>query len=200
MSFKQANTIQHIRVDKVGQSYRVNAGDVNFTETSLERAVERLKEAKVFRRPPTSPQSSRKNDPAMLTELHMPLEETAQQREDSGFNGPDANQANEEEGEEKDDQGTQISFIGTMNNKKAEEVLEGHPEGTWMLRYNQRGEVRISIKKMTRVSHLKIYTSTEGYTINPRDDPYPLSDLLNYLRDELKLKTQIASPPPTHNH
>ena len=126
-------------------------------------------------------------------------EEAVQQREDSGFNGSDVNQANEGEEEEKDNQATQISFIGTMNNKKAEEVLEGHPEGTWMLRYNQRGEVRISIKKMTRVSHLKIYTSTEGCTINPKDDPYPLSDLLNYLRDELKLKTQIASPPPTHN-
>ena len=87
--------------------------------------------------------------------------------------------------------------FGTMNNKRAEEILEGHPEGTWLLRYNQRGGVRISIKKITRVSHLKIYTSTEGYTINPRDDPYPLSDLLNYLRDELKLKTQIT---PHHHH
>merc|ERR1712192_12643 len=192
VSYKKANTVQHIRIEKLGLNYRVNAGNVNFTETSLERAIDRLKSEKVFTTPATSARSSKKNsvnDPAALTQLKEHLEE-AVLREDSGLGVSDANH---EEEDERAHIPEGFSCLGTMNNKQADKVLDNHPEGTWLLRYNQRGEVRISIKKITRVSHLKIYASTEGYYLNPRDNPAPLSDLINYLREELMLKSQIAT-------
>ena len=192
VSYKKANTVQHIRIEKLGLNYRVNAGNVNFTETSLERAIDRLKSEKVFTTPATSARSSKKNsvnDPAALAQLKEHLEE-AVLREDSGLGVSDANH---EEEDERAHIPEGLSCLGTMNNKQAEKVLDNHPEGTWLLRYNQRGEVRISIKKITRVSHLKIYASTEGYYLNPRDNPAPLSDLINYLREELMLKSQIAT-------
>ena len=61
VSYKQAHTIQHIRIENLGSKYKVNAGNINFTETSLKRAIDRLKEAKVFGTPGTSAQSLQKN-------------------------------------------------------------------------------------------------------------------------------------------
>ena len=192
VSYKQARTIQHIRIENLGLKYRVNAGNINFTETSLERAIDRLREANVFSTPATSARSSQKNSvlpPADLAQLQMDLEE-AVQREDSGLGGSDVNH---DEEDEKAHIPSGFSFIGTLNNKKAEGALEGHPEGTWLLRYNERGEVRISIKKITKVSHMKIYASAEGYYLNPRDNPAPLADLINYLKEKLLLRSQITT-------
>merc|ERR1719474_1743520 len=99
--------------------------------------------------------------------------------------------------EEQDTQETEESeaseypFMGTLIRAQAKLILMRRPRGTWLLRNNEDGEVRISIKLDTKVSHMKIHKSPEGYFLNSGNLPAPFDDVIAYL-----IETQLLSPHP----
>ena len=99
--------------------------------------------------------------------------------------------------EEKDTQETgeseasEYPFMGTLIKAQAKLILMRRPKGTWLLRYNEDGEVRISIKLETKVAHMKIHKSPEGYFLNSGNLPAPFDDVIAYL-----IETKMLSPHP----
>ena len=78
-----------------------------------------------------------------------------------------------------------------MDNKATEGVLKDLSEGSWLLRLNNAGEERISVKKVDRVVHIKIYHFSGGASLRPNDNPVPLDNLIDKLIAQGTLGEQV---------
>ena len=74
-----------------------------------------------------------------------------------------------------------------------EELLRLHAPGAWILRYNMKGEERISLKKDDKVVHIKIFRSDTGARLKPSDKLLPFDTLIQKLIDQETLGTQLTS-------
>ena len=84
-------------------------------------------------------------------------------------------------------------MIGRMEKQSAARFLQDKPNnGSWILRLNNLGEERITVKKDDRPVHIKLYKSpTGGVSLMSSVKPMPLNTLIEKLIGQGTLKEQI---------
>ena len=93
-----------------------------------------------------------------------------------------------------DDDSPKIRFYGTMNAREATNLLKQKPIGTWILRYNDKGEPRLSVQTQRSVAHVVFQRSSRGFHWSTLDsDPLSFDTLVTKVKEHLALRdTQMV--------
>jgi len=215
ISYKSKFRVWHISVTDNSSSYSVVLETQGvITETSIKNLLENMSDQGVFLSPLRSsriPILASASEPTWVTKKRAPAPPVPvmskpvpkQESEEDNEYEPTEPQPIDNLYEPTEPhppparQRTQINFsrkypvVGRMDNKRTEGVLKDYSEGSWLLRLNNAGEERISVKKVDRVVHIKIYHFGGGATLRPNDNPVPLDDLIDRLIAQGTLGEQV---------
>ena len=202
ISYKASHRTFHLQVEDKRDTFSVYLSDIGkITETSIRRLVDHLKELEAFSTPQSSPLDTdfpglkpRSGVPPALPKGPKGAKPKNFHRQGSFQDGATALPPNEEEEEEYENETVTEKFpvIGRMENQSAARFLQDKPNGSWILRLNNLGEERITVKKDDRPVHIKLYKSpTGGVSLRSSDKPVPLNTLIEKLIGQGTLREQI---------
>jgi len=205
ISYKASHRTFHLQVEDNRDTFSVYLSDIGkITETSIRRLVDHLKELEAFSTPQSSPLETdfpgfkpRNGVPPALPKGPKGAKPRYFDRQGGSFqDGAAALPPNEEEEEEEEYENEtateKFPVIGRMENQSAARFLQDKPNGSWILRLNNLGEERITVKKDDRPVHIKLYKSpTGGVSLRSSDKPVPLNTLIEKLIGQGTLREQI---------
>ena len=197
ISYKASHRTFHLPIEDKRDTFSVILSDHGkISETSIRRLVDHLKELEAFSTPPPSPLDIDFPGfkPRSLVPPALPKGPKGAKPRHliRSQDGAAALSPNEEEEYENEIVPEKFPVIGRMENQSAARFLQDKPNGSWILRLNNLGEERITVKKDDRPVHIKLYKSpTGGVSLRSSEKPVPLNTLIEKLIGQGTLKKQI---------
>eukprot|EP00092_Neocalanus_flemingeri_P031490 GFUD01034200.1.p1 GENE.GFUD01034200.1~~GFUD01034200.1.p1 ORF type:complete len:783 (-),score=145.03 GFUD01034200.1:63-2114(-) len=81
---------------------------------------------------------------------------------------------------------------GVMSNGEADALLEDRPVGSWILRINESGKKRISVKSPKKIMHIPVYEDGGLFCLTLGDLKRPIEELLQILEAQGTLGVQLT--------
>eukprot|EP00092_Neocalanus_flemingeri_P026485 GFUD01028707.1.p1 GENE.GFUD01028707.1~~GFUD01028707.1.p1 ORF type:complete len:1203 (-),score=297.06 GFUD01028707.1:58-3408(-) len=96
------------------------------------------------------------------------------------------------ESESEDEDQQKYPCIGRMSNREAGAFIENRPIGSWILRENESGEKRITVKSPKKVLHIKLNEDKGLFSLSSGSLKTTLDELLQSLEEQGTLGVQIV--------
>ena len=93
------------------------------------------------------------------------------------------------------DQESEFSFIPHITKEEAEEKLVSSRVGTWLLRRNDHGQLRVSFVANTKVKHKQLYQHPgQVFTMTERETETPVSlgEIISELKKQKIIKNRLS--------